>query len=165
MGSHHFEVVIGRAPDTVWRYLADPSHELEWQQGVVSSVHVPAGPVAVGTRKTKVRRTPMAEQRFVVEYTRVDEAAREWDDLVVEGSVAGSTGRYRVSPDGLGSRVVLDVRMTARGIARLLMPVIDSTTRRDLKGGFERLKEVLEAAPAEPVETTFTGSSNDQVGW
>jgi len=147
VGSFHFDVRIDRGPDEVWRYLADPSHEVEWQDGVISSTPEPAGPIAMGTRKTKVRRTPMGAQRFVVEYTAVDHAMREWQDLVVDGSVKGSTGHYRVVREGTGSVVSLDVVMRAKGVARLLMPMIDRISRADLASGLEHLKTLLEAKP------------------
>ncbi len=150
MGSFHFDVRIDRGPDEVWRYLADPSHEIEWQDGVISSTPEPAGPIAKGTRKMKVRRTPMGAQRFVVEYTMVDHSLREWRDLVVDGSVKGSTGHYRVVPDGAGSVVTLDVVMRAHGVARLLMPMIDRVSRADLGGGLEHLKTILESRVDSP---------------
>ena len=144
MSSFHFEIHIDRKPDEVWHYLADPANEVEWQDGVISSTVEPPGPVTPGTRKTKVRRTPLGDQRFVVEYTTMDHAQREWHDVVVEGSVKGSTGHYQVVPHGSGSKVTLDVVMRAQGVARLLMPVIDRTSKADLAGGLEHLKGILE---------------------
>ncbi len=34
--------------------------------------------------------------------------------------------------------------MKGRGIAKLFQPMIDSTSRKDLQGGFDRLKALLE---------------------
>jgi len=64
MGAMHFEVDIARAADGVWAYLADPSHEADWQDGVVSSWYEPTGAIGVGTLKHKVRRTPFVKQSF-----------------------------------------------------------------------------------------------------
>ncbi|MBM4409560.1 MAG: hypothetical protein FJ038_13425 [Chloroflexi bacterium] len=146
MGSMSFTVEIDRPADEVWTYLVDPDHEPEWQQGVHSSAHTPAGPIRAGTRKVKVRSTPFGKQRFTVEYTRVDHSAREWDDVVVDGMVRGSTGHYRVTSTGPGSRVDLDVVMRGVGFMKVLMPVIDRSSRVDLAGGLQRLKVMLEGS-------------------
>lgn len=140
----HFAVTIRRPADEVWSYLADPGHETDWQQGVLSSSHEPPGPIAVGTRRSKVRRTPFGNQRFTVEYTRVDSERREWEDVVVDGIVRGSTGHYRVIPESGGSRVLLDVVMRYSGLGRLLGPMIDRSSRADLGAGLERLRTVME---------------------
>jgi hypothetical protein len=144
-----FEVKINRRAEEVWAYNTDFANEPEWQQRVVSSVPDPPGRARQGTRKIKVRRTPFGRQRFVVEVTRLDDAGREWDDVVVEGSVAGSTGHYRVVPTGEHACTVhLDVTVKAKGPARLLMPIIDATSRKDLDGGLQGLKQVLEVGRA-----------------
>jgi hypothetical protein len=146
MGSMHFEVSIGRPADEVWAYLADWRHEFEWQPGWLEVTVVPPGPVRVGTRKTKVRRTPLGVQSLTVEATRFDEAAREWDDLVVDGLAKGSIGRYRIVAGGTGTRLVVDVETRARGIGRLLGPLIDRSSGSVLRAGLERLKGILELA-------------------
>jgi len=141
-----FEVRIARQPSAVWSYLADWSHETEWQEGVVDLTVVQPGLLRRGTRKVKVRRTPMGNQRFTVEATRVDHEAREWEDVVLDGAVAGSTGHYRIVPDGDGTRVHLVVVMRTHGLARLLAPMIDRTSRADLAAGLRGLKRVLESS-------------------
>jgi hypothetical protein len=146
MSAMHFEVRIERPPALVWSYLSQPDNEPDWQAGVVTSTHEPPGAIQAGTRKTKVRRTPFGQQRFTVAYTRVDQQLHEWEDLVLDGAVRGSTGHYRVVADGSGSRVALDVVMHGAGIGRLLMPMIVRTSRTDLAAGLERLRVVLESA-------------------
>ena len=140
----HFEVSIRRSPGEVWAYLSDWRNELDWQPGWLEVVVEPAGPIRTGTRKTKVRRTPLGVQSLTVEATRVDDAAREWDDLVVDGLAAGSIGRYRVAADDSGTRVTIDVVTPRRGARRWLSPIIERSSGPVLKAGLERLKLILE---------------------
>ena len=144
----HFEVSIFRPPDEVWAYLSDWRHEFEWQPGWLEVVVTPEGSIRPGTRKTKVRRTPIGVQSLTVEATRVDLAAREWDDLVVDGLAAGSIGRYRVAPDGAESRATIDVETPSRGARRLLGPIIGRSSGAVLQAGIGRLKQILETEAA-----------------
>jgi hypothetical protein len=92
-----------RSAEQVWSYLIEYSHEVDWQQGVLSSRPEPPGPATVGTVKTKVRKTPFGKQRFTVKVTRFDDAAREWEDVVLDGIWwPARRVKYRVEPVGGG---------------------------------------------------------------
>jgi hypothetical protein len=147
LGTFIVETFIARPPDEVFTYLRDLSNEAEWQSDHVSEVIVePPGPARAGTRYHKVRRTSGGVQRFTEEIIEMDESARRWVDITRTGSFRGTKGMWQIMPEGNGSRVRLTVEMRATGFWRLLMPVIDSSARKDLEAEFANLKKTLESA-------------------
>lgn len=147
MGTVIVETFIARTPDEVFAYLRDYSNEAKWQGAHVSqSIVEPPGPATVGTKVHKIRKTPDGEQRFTIEITEMDERARRWVDVTLSGSFRGTKGSWQVTPENGGSRVRLVAEMKAAGLWRLILPLIDSTARKDLPVEFANLKKVLESA-------------------
>ena len=112
---------------------------------VSQSTVEPPGPANVGTKVYKVRRTPGGEQHFTVEITEMDESRRRWVDVTITGPFRGTKGSWQVTPVEDGSQVRLVAEMKATGLWRLVLPLIDSTARKDLPVEFASLKKVLEA--------------------
>ena len=146
MGTIVVETFIARPPEEVFAYLRDYSNEAKWQsQHVSQSTVEPPGPAKVGTKVHKVRRTPSGDQHFTIEITEMDERARRWVDVTQTGPFRGTIGSWQVTPEGGGSKVRLVAEMKATGLWRLILPLIDSTARKDLPVEFANLKRVLEA--------------------
>jgi len=147
MGTVVVETFIARPPDVVFEYLRDYSNEARWQsQNVSQAIVEPPGPAKVGTKVHKIRRTPGGEQRFTIEIVEMDEKARRWADLTITGSFRGTKGSWQVTPENGGSKVRLVAEMKATGLWRVLLPLIDSTARKDLPVEFANLKKVLESS-------------------
>jgi carbon monoxide dehydrogenase subunit G len=148
MGSVLIETYVARPPDEVFAFLRDYSNEAKWQAKHVSQAIVePPGPAQVGTRVHKVRRMGGSEQRFTVEITEMDEAARRWTDMMTTGPFRGTTGQWQVLPEGSGSRVRAVATMRTTGVLRMLLPIMSASMRRDLQSEFANLKQLLELAP------------------
>jgi uncharacterized protein YndB with AHSA1/START domain len=146
MGTIVVETLIARPPEEVFAYLRDYSNEAKWQsQHVSQSIVEPPGPAQAGTKVHKVRRTPGGEQRFTIEITEMDESARRWVDITRTGPFRGTKGSWQITAEGNGSKVRLVAEMKAAGLWRLLLPLIDSTARKDLLAEFTNLKRVLES--------------------
>jgi len=147
MGTVIVETFISRPPEDVFAFLRDYSNEAKWQSAHVSeSIVEPPGSARVGTRVHKIRRTSGGEQRFTIEITEMDETARRWTDVTITGSFRGTKGMWQVLPESNGSRVKLTAEMRAVGFWRLLMPIIDSSARKDLEAEFVDLKKMLESS-------------------
>jgi Polyketide cyclase / dehydrase and lipid transport len=144
MGHVQFEVRMARVPGDVWAYLSDRRHEKDWQPGWLEVSVDPPAALRVGTRKTKVRRTPLGVQSLTVEATRVDDANREWNDVVVKGLATGTTGHCQVLADGAGSRVRIKVDTPLQCLARWLAPLLERSSGAVIARGLERLKGLLE---------------------
>jgi Polyketide cyclase / dehydrase and lipid transport len=144
MSHAEFEVHIDRSPDDVWAYLTDWRHDMDWQPGWLDVSVDPLGPLRQGTRKTKVRRTPLGDQALTVEATRVNETEREWSDVVVSGLATGTTGHSQILADGAGSRVRIAIDTPRQGLARWLAPLIERSSGAVIAQGLVRLKGLLE---------------------
>jgi hypothetical protein len=143
MSHAEFEVHIDRSPDDVWAYLTDWRHDMDWQPGWLDVSVDPLGPLRQGTRKTKVRRTPLGVQALTVEATRVNDTEREWSDVVVSGLATGTTGHSQILADGAGSRVRIAIETPRHGLGRWLAPLIERSSGAVIAHGLERLKELL----------------------
>jgi Polyketide cyclase / dehydrase and lipid transport len=161
MGHTEYEVHVERSPAAVWAYLTDWRHDRDWQEGWLEVTVDPAGPLRPGTRKTKVRRTPIGTQGLTVEATRVDDIEREWTDVVVKGLAAGTTGHCRILPEGAGSRVRISMDTPRHGLARWLAPIIERSSGPVIGGGMARLRDILEgdASDAGRLEQPGEGST------
>jgi uncharacterized protein YndB with AHSA1/START domain len=146
MGTIVVETFIARPPAQVFDYLRDYANEAKWQsQHVSQSIVEPPGPAHAGTRVHKVRRTGGGEQRFTIEITEMDEAARRWTDVTQTGPFKGTKGSWQVSAEDGGSRVRLVAEMHANDLWRLLLPIIDRSAAKDLRAELANLKQVLES--------------------
>src|SRR5437773_9564972 len=84
-----FEVVsepIGRPPDAVFAYLADPLHFAEFQVDTTVEPKDPGDP-GPGKRYRKRRRTPLGMQTINFEMTRLDPAGRRVEYRVIDGPI------------------------------------------------------------------------------
>jgi uncharacterized protein YndB with AHSA1/START domain len=138
-------VEVDRRPDDVFAYLTDASHWSEWQVSVIAASPQGEGPLAVGstatvTRRVGPRRLRSTEQ--VVELT----PPRRWTSRGVSGPIV-ATAASTIEPldGGERSRVTIALDFQARGIARLLVPlVIRPQARRQLPRNEQLLKRMLE---------------------
>jgi hypothetical protein len=148
VGIINVETFIARPPQEVFAYLRDYANEAKWQSEHVSEAVVdPPGPAKVGTRVHKVRRTGGGEQRFIIEISEMDETSRRWTDVTLTGPFRGTKGSWQVLAEEGGSRVRLTAEMSATGLWRLLLPLIDRSANKDLRAEFANLKRMLESAP------------------
>ena len=140
-------VEIARGPDEVFAYVTDPSHFVEWQQGVVSGRIEGDGPTRVGSRCVTTRRIGGSDRTTTSEITEVV-PPRRWADRGLDGPI-----RARVEVDvepidgSAGSRVTIAVDFAGHGIGRLLVPLfVRPQARREMPANCQNLKDVLEHA-------------------
>ncbi|MEW6086246.1 MAG: SRPBCC family protein [Chloroflexota bacterium] len=144
MGTVAVEIFIARLPNEVFAYLRDYTNEAKWH--VSQSISEPPGPARVGTKVHKIRKTPNGEQRFTIEITEMEETGRRGVDLAIAGSFRGTKGNWQVTSENGGSKVRLVAEMKATGLWRLILPLINSTARKELPAEFANLKKALESA-------------------
>lgn len=149
-------VTIRRPADEVFAYLRVYDNQAAWEDFVLEARSEPPGPAVVGTRVHKVRRTPLAEERFTLEIVAMDEAARRWTDVAVDGDLAGTRVEWAITPTDEGCRLDVRVELHAHGLLKRLMPVVWRTARRQLRTALDSLTRVLEAGRATPPSTAAT---------
>jgi hypothetical protein len=138
-------VIIRRPADEVFAYLRVYDNQAAWEDFVLEARSEPPGPAVVGTRVHKVRRTPIALERFTVEIVALDEAERRWADVALDGDLAGTRVEWKITPVDGGCQLDVRVELHAHGLLKRLMPVVWRTARRQLRTALDSLTRVLEA--------------------
>lgn len=125
-------------PEEAFDYLSDQRNELEWGSSCEAVEKLTDGPVGVGTRyRAKWKGSPPAELEILT-----FDRPRSWTS-VSRGSVEiHFTGT--VEPTVEGVRVTGELRPAARGLYRLLVPVMTLLMRRDGPATVEGMREALE---------------------
>jgi len=141
-------VEIARPPEEVFAYVTDPSHFVEWQQGVVSGRMEEDGPILVGSRCVTTRRIGGSDRTTTQEITELTPPIR-WADRGLDGPI-----RARVQVDvepidqDAGSRVTFAVDFEGHGIGMVLVPLfVRPQARREMPVNCRNLKERLEGRP------------------
>lgn len=140
-------IVIHRPADEVFAYLRTYENQATWEDFVLEARSEPPGPAQVGTRVHKLRRTPIAEERFTVEVVEMDPVARRWADVAVDGNLADTRIDWQVTPVDGGCRVDVKVTLRASGLWGRILPVVWRTARHQLRMELDSLRRLLEAAP------------------
>jgi uncharacterized protein YndB with AHSA1/START domain len=139
-------VEIARSPEEVFSYASDPARFPEWQEKVVSARPESDAPLAVGSRAAVTRRVGRREQPAIEELVALDPPRSfEYRATGDRPVIAIATGTIEPLDGGRRSRVTVALDFEARGIGRLLVPlVIRPQARRQLPRDQQRLKELLE---------------------
>jgi len=116
-------------PATVYRYLAELSNWPRWQSDMKSSTLVTGTPGEFGATYRYVSKAMGQTFDSTVRIVRAD-GSRE---IAFEGDWAGMmrpNGRYLVEPAPGGSTVTLNPHSDARGVAKVLAPLMAMMIRR-----------------------------------
>jgi hypothetical protein len=138
-------IEIARRPVDVFSYVADPSHQPEWMQNVVSASGEGDGPLTVGSNVLATRRVGPWTLRYREEMVELD-PPRTWANRGVGRIpvIAVANGTVEPLDDGKRSRVTISCEFQGRGIGKLLAPLLARRLVKQLPRDEQRLKEVLE---------------------
>jgi uncharacterized membrane protein len=138
-------IEIDRAPEDVFAYLDQVDKHSEWQEGLVGSRVVTAGPVGVGTRVADTRKVPGGPREITYEITEHEPPRRSaWRG--VDGPVR-PVGSVTVEPAGEGrSRVTLELDLQGHGIGVLFAPFARMQASKQVPKDQAKLKEILESS-------------------
>ena len=135
---------IRAAPDKVFAFLADLANWPRWQSDMKTTTLVNGQQSQVGATYRYVSKAMGQTFDSTVRLVRVD-APRE---IAFEGEWAGMirpSGRYLVEPAGDGTRVTLNPHPEARGIGRIMAPLLAVMIRRLNRQHLDDLRKVLES--------------------
>jgi uncharacterized protein YndB with AHSA1/START domain len=137
-------VLIARAPDVVFAYLADGEQCPQWRSGVLDIKRV-SGDGGVGTRYAQGVQGPMA-RRIAADYAvTVFEPNQRLEFQTLTGP-ARPHGRYDLAAEDGGTRLRFSLDAELGGLKRLLMgSAVQRTMEAEMKA-LDRLKAVLEAS-------------------
>lgn len=148
MAFAEYEVVVERDAMTVYRFLQDGLNLPSWREGI-RNIELRGG--AVGAKGAVYQQTltgpagrPIAAD-FQITHLR---PGAEIQFQVVAGP-ARPHGGYYLSSEGTNTRVRFALEYRPKGLAGLMDFMIQRTMKAEV-AQLERLKQVLEARPAEP---------------
>jgi carbon monoxide dehydrogenase subunit G len=139
-------VTVNRPVAEVWRFISNFENTTRWSRGVLEARQTSDGPIGVGsTLQTVVkafgrRRTG---NYLVTEY----EPNRAFAFRVTSGPMT-SRARFSVEPAGAGTRLTASGEAEARGLYRLLAPILVRTLQRHSQDDLANVKRILEASVA-----------------
>jgi uncharacterized protein YndB with AHSA1/START domain len=137
-------IEIARRPEEVFSYATDFSHFPEWQGGVVSVRRDDDAPLGVGSTAAVTRRAGPRELARTEQITELS-PPRSWAVRGVGGSLTAiARGTIEPLDGGERSRVTIALDFEARGIGKLLVPLVRRQARKQLPKNERQLKEVLE---------------------
>jgi carbon monoxide dehydrogenase subunit G len=139
-------VTVNRPVEEVWDYISNFENTTRWSRGVLAARQTSGGPLGVGsTLQTVVKafgRRRTADY-LVTEY----EPGHAFAFEVSSGPIA-SRARYSVEPAGAGTRLTASGEAQARGLSKLLAPIIVRTVKKHSAADLANLKRILEASVA-----------------
>jgi uncharacterized membrane protein len=142
------EVAIRRPLDEVATYMIDPEHDPAWIGGVREVRMETPPPLAVGSRVARVAHFLGRRVEYVNEVTALD-PARVLDMRSVKAPFPMRVTYSFEAAGGNGTTIVRNrVRGAPGGFFSLVGPLLGPMVKRSVQKDLERLRDVLEAAPA-----------------
>lgn len=136
---------VDRPPADTFAYVTDPTHFVEWQQGVISGHMDGDGPHEVGAKCMTVRRIGFAKRPITSEITHVD-PPRTWGVRGIGGPIRAIVNVTVDALDDGRSRLTIELDFEGHGIGKLLVPlVVRRDAVKEMPDNLGRLKQRLEA--------------------
>ena len=141
-------VTIERPLAEVFAFIANFENNALWQSGVEKAWLTSDLPLAVGATYTQVSRFLGRDIEFHFEVTRFE------PDKAVELETTSGTFPVHivrlVEPVPEGTKVTAVIEGEAGGLFKLVAPLLDRITQRQIESDYARLKTLLESRPAWP---------------
>ena len=128
MPTYRAEIRSAQSPEQVFDYLARFSSVAEWDASAVSAEMLTPEPVGAGSEFKVVVRSFGRELPFVYRISTFDRP--HVVTLVADTGRLRSEDTITVEPEGEGSKVIYDARLTGQGVAKLADPVLAVALRR-----------------------------------
>jgi uncharacterized protein YndB with AHSA1/START domain len=147
MGTFRLAIDLTRPPGEVFAFIAEPRNMPRWYDAVDHVAQTTAGPHSIGARYDVTRSLPGGQVHNDVEITE-----HTPNRLVTLESRAGPTPfryRYELQPNGPGTHLTLDGRISSAGLSGPIARVDSLATqlfKRGMKQNLGELKRIIEAA-------------------
>lgn len=137
------EIVIDRALEEVFDFVADERNEPRYNPQMLSVEKVSPGPIGFGTRfEAQMKSRGSRPVRMTIEWTAFDRPGRLGSSTHLSTMDIDGALTFEEVPGGTRMRWAWDLR--PRGVLRLLGPVVTVMGRRQERAVWAGLKRVLE---------------------
>jgi len=137
------QIVIARAPEDVFAFVADQTNAPRWQSGLIEVRRLTPGPIGVGTEHAFVRRVAGRRVEARNRYARYEPSRL----IAFDVSDGGITGRveYRFEPHPTGTLVTCAMEFATRGLGRIAEPLLRRAIGREARRDDPKLAALLES--------------------
>lgn len=136
-------ILVGRAIDTVFDFVADQRNELLYNPAMTSAEQVTGGPIGKGTRFIAFADSLGYPLEMVIEFTEFDRPRRlSARTTTARADVCGSLA---FDPVPGGTRISWSWEVRYKGLSRLAAPVLVELARRQEKTIWTNLRRHLES--------------------
>ena len=133
---------VARPPKEVFDFISASENAPKIVQSVTSMVKLTEGPVRVGTRYRETRLMNGKEQQAELEIVEFEPAQKYAMQNVTSG--IATVYRYNFGPERDGTRIDLVCEVKAKGIKKLMLPLVASILKKEDGDHLQRVKKVLE---------------------
>jgi uncharacterized membrane protein len=138
----HEAVVIAAPVQAVFDYYAEYARHPEWQPELVRAEVLTPGEVRPGTRGAETRRLLGRELSAGYEITE-HERPRRSAFRTLEGPIR-PRGVATFAPHDGGTRMTFELDLGARGVLRILVPLLARVLTRQTRAHLQRFKTIAE---------------------
>ena len=138
-------MTVNRPVEEVWHFISNFENATRWSRGVLEARQTSDGPLGAGsTLQTVVKAFG---RRRTADYLVTEYEPNHAFAFEVTAGPMTSRARYSVEPAGAGTRLTASGEAQARGLYKLLGPVLVRTLERHSQDDLSNLKRILEASP------------------
>ncbi|MDP1715123.1 MAG: SRPBCC family protein [Anaerolineales bacterium] len=133
---------VARPPKEVFDFIAASENAPKIVNSVTSMVKLTEGPPRVGTRYRETRLMSGKEQQAELEIVEFEPTQKYAVQNVTSG--IETVYRYNFQPERDGTRIDLVCEVKAKGIKKLMLPLVASILKKEDGDHLQRVKKVLE---------------------
>ena len=133
---------IACPPKEVFDFIAASENAPKIVQSVTSMVKLTEGPPRVGTRYRETRLMNGKEQQAELEIVEFEPTRKYAMQNVTSG--IETVYRYNIQPERDGTHIDLVCEVKAKGIKKLMLPLVASILKKEDGDHLQRVKKILE---------------------
>lgn len=133
---------VARPPREVFDFIANSENASKIVHSVTSMVKLTEGPPRVGTRYRETRLMNGREQHAELEVVEFEPTRKYAVQNVTSG--IETVYRYNIQPERDGTRIDLVCEIKAKGIKKLLLPLVAAILKKEDGDHLQRVKKVME---------------------
>ena len=138
---HH--VVVTRPIEEVFSFVADPSNNVLWQEGIVESEQISGGAVGVGTRGKDVRK--LFGRQFQCTYEVVEYQPNQKIRFKSTSGPVRFEGTYIFEMVPCGTKLTFAIEGDAGPLSGVVGPLAAVCAKKQIEADSNRLKKLLES--------------------